>query len=359
MGCSKKTPQQTSGPTDQIIKGVWLTNVASTALDSKENIVEAVTKCHKLGFNTIYMVVWNKNRTMFRSSVVEKITGELIDPIYGNRDPLQEVLEAAKPLGIKVIAWFEFGFASAHGDASGGLLIRKNPDWASRDINGKITEKNNFYWLNAFHPEVQKFMIELISEVVQNYDVDGIQGDDRLPALPSNGGYDAYTVSLYKADHDGQLPPDDYLDEDWIHWRADRLTDFLANLSSHLKAIDPDLIISMAPSIYPWSKTNYLQDWPTWLERGLVDEIIPQIYRYNFKAYQHELDKIVNHQIDDQNFKSFRAGILLKVNNYIASESLLDSIINYNRSKNVQGDVYFFYEGLKSHEEYFSLIYSN
>ena len=38
--------------------------------------------------------------------------------------------------------------------------------------------KNGFDWLNAFDPEVQNFMISLFKEVVTNYEIDGVQGDD-------------------------------------------------------------------------------------------------------------------------------------------------------------------------------------
>ena len=55
--------------------------------------------------------------------------------------------------------------------------------------------KNKFQWMNAFHPEVQDFMLDLISEILFSYPtIDGIQGDDRLPALPSTAGYDEYTI---------------------------------------------------------------------------------------------------------------------------------------------------------------------
>lgn len=51
-----------------------------------------------------------------------------------------------------------------------------------------------FFWWNGLHPEVQYFMHDLVLEVVKNYKVDGIQGDDRLPAMPSEGGYDSFTT---------------------------------------------------------------------------------------------------------------------------------------------------------------------
>ena len=91
---------------------------------------------------------------------------------------------------MEVIPWFEYGFASVYGDASGGHIINANPHWATRDAQGRIaTMASNgrsaspFYWMNAIHPEVQEFMIDLMMEVVENYDIDGIQGDDRLPAM--------------------------------------------------------------------------------------------------------------------------------------------------------------------------------
>lgn len=44
--------------------------------------------------------------------------------------------------------------------------------------------------MNGFHLEVQTFMTDLMLSVIKKYEVAGIQGDDRLPAMPSNAGYD-------------------------------------------------------------------------------------------------------------------------------------------------------------------------
>ena len=49
--------------------------------------------------------------------------------------------------------------------------------------------------MNAFNPEVQQFMLDLIQALLTSYpEIDGVQGDDRMPALPSISGYDDYTV---------------------------------------------------------------------------------------------------------------------------------------------------------------------
>jgi uncharacterized lipoprotein YddW (UPF0748 family) len=93
-----------------------------------------------------------------------------------------------------------------------------------------LVVKNGFDWLNGFDPEVQNFMLSLIKEVINNYQVDGVQGDDRLPALPSIAGYEPYTIAVYKSEHDGKQPPADHLDPDWILWRANKLNDFMKRI---------------------------------------------------------------------------------------------------------------------------------
>lgn len=55
-------------------------------------------------------------------------------------------------------------------------------------------------------------MIDIICSLVDSHKVDGVQGDDRLPAMPSLAGYDTYTLSLYKKQHDGKEPPRDVKD---------------------------------------------------------------------------------------------------------------------------------------------------
>ena len=361
LGCNTISNETSDNSQNEkeAVRGVWLTNVASKALYSRENIKEAVELCDELGFNTIFVVTWNKAHTIYQSEVMKSVTGESILPDFKGRDPLKELIEETKPKGIKVIAWFEFGFAASNSDSTGGILLQKHPEWSSLDQNGSITEKNNFQWMNAFHPEVQKLLTDLVLEVVKKYDIDGIQGDDRLPALPSNGGYDSYTVELYKSEHGGKEPPKYEKDYDWIKWRSRKLNLFLKDLVKKVNQEKPEIIISMAPSIYPWSEENYLQDWPTWLDMGLIDLIIPQVYRYDFDSYKKEMDKILDEQLGDFNKKGFYPGILLQVNDYNPNEELLDQFIEYNRSKGIKGEVFFFYEGIKKYKEYFKNKYQD
>ena len=329
------------------VRGVWLTNVDSRVLNSKENIVKAVQQCKDLGLNTIFVVTWNKGFTLYPSKIMKDLTGSNIYPEFAGRDPLKEIIEEAHKNNIKVFAWFEFGFSSSY-SLDGGLLVKLKPNWASKNSKGELVVKNGFDWLNGFNSDVQGFMLSLIMEVVKNYDVDGIQGDDRLPAMPVESGYDDYTVSLYKLKHHGKNPPSDMRDSAWVQWRADILNRFMKLIHDEVKSVKKKITISMAPSVYPWSKEEYLQDWPLWVKKGYVDIICPQLYRYEIKDYVKALDEIVGGQISKDNLKKFYPGILLKVGKYTASEEYIKQVIDENRKRNVNGEVYFFYEGLDS-----------
>lgn len=340
------------------IRGVWLTNVDSQVLNSKENIIEAVKLCKELKINTICVVTWNKAKTSFPSKVAKAVTGFEIDPIWQGRDPLKELTEEAHKENIKVIAWFEFGFSSSYNE-DGGIIIKNKPHWKAIDNKGNLVKKNNFEWMNAFHPEVQQFMLDLILEVVRNYDIDGIQGDDRLPALPSSAGYDDYTVKLYKKEHKGKNPPQNYKDEKWVDWRANLLNKYMERIYKEVKKIKPNVLVTMAPSIYPWSKEEYLQDWPTWVENGWVDYIFPQLYRYNIQDYQKLVKEIVQEQISDENLSKFYPGILIKAGSNYPSDDFLKEMITTNRNYGIKGEVFFFYEGFKKFKNTLKEIYQN
>ncbi len=342
----------------EAVRGVWLTNVDSDALNSRENIKKTVELCAETGINTIFVVTWNKAMTTYPSKIMKNFTGVEIDTLFTGRDPLKELIEEAHKREIKVFAWFEFGFSSSY-EEKGGVLLRKKPEWASKDKNGALVIKNGFEWLNGFHPDVQDFLISLILEVVNNYDIDGIQGDDRLPAMPSEAGYDSFTVAEYQKDHNGEEPPEYSKDFEWVEWRAGRMTGFMRRIYEEVKSADPDMIISMAPSLYPWSKEEYLQDWPVWMAKGYVDLIIPQVYRYDIDAYEKELKLILDEQLDEKDFNKFYPGILLKVGGYYPDLTFMAKMIEVNRKNGIQGEVYFFYEGLKKYPDFFEEIYLN
>ena len=352
--CTNPTINKKSELEEQLsqpLRGVWLTNIDSDILFDSQKTKEALVSIKKAGFNTVYPVVWNDGYTLHPSEIMVQTFGEEFrqDTVFRSLDldPLQNVIDHAKPLGLVVIPWFEFGFSSSY-QQDGGHILAAKPEWAARDKQGNILTKNGFEWMNAIHPEVQDFLLDLVTEVLVNYEVAGIQGDDRLPAMPSEGGYSSYTQELYKL-QTGLMVPDDPKETKFLDWKADQLSLFAGRLFETVKSYNTDVIVSMAPSVYPWSKEQYLQDWPQWLADGSLDELIPQNYRWDIESYELTLEELVtSYKAAKQPNASvrFATGIIIKAGDRFNDYSYVKEAIDINRKNGVQGEVYFFYEGL-------------
>ena len=358
FSCKKKTfggggstPTPTPAWDVNAIRGAWITTTASTALDSRDNIRQMVTNCKAAGINHLFVVVYNNARTTYPSNVMNNLIGKPILERFAGRDPLQECIEEGHAAGLKVHAWFEYGFSSSY-SASGGAIVNAKPNWAARDLAGNLVVKNGFDWLNGLHPEVQQFLIDLFKEVVSNYAIDGVQGDDRLPAMPSTGGYDTYTVNLYKNENGGNTPPTTATDANWLRWRADKLNLFVKRLRSEVKTIKPTVLFTISPSPYPFGYTEYLQDWPTWVDSSWVDAVLPQCYRYDINAYTAVLQQQKSYYRNPS--VPLYPGVLIKSGTYTASTGFLSQMIQANRNNGFKGESFFFYEGIKEVPSWFS-----
>lgn len=330
----------------QEMRGVWLTNVDSPVLFTDKSIADAMDYLASIGVNVVFPVVWNKGYTLFPSRIMDSLFNVPLWQNLNGRDVLDRVVIEAHRNGIEVIPWFEFGFSSSY-SLNGGHIIAAKPHWAGKNNQGNLLVKNGFDWMAATNPEVQNFMIELIKEAVDNYDVDGIQGDDRLPAMPVEGGYDSVTVEIYKSENNGNTPPSNFADSNWKRWRANKLNTFLRNLKDTVKQRSEHLIISTSPSVFPWGYDEYLQDSKSWVDSGITENFIPQLYRQNISSYTNELNLSLS-RINSNKHNIFFAGVLAKVGSYVMNPDLLIGTIQANRERNVKGEVFFFYEGLRA-----------
>lgn len=62
-------------------------------------------------------------------------------------------------------------------------------------------------------------------------------------------------------------------------------------------------------------------------------------------------------EMDSSQLKLLAPGILLKVGDYIASATLLQQMVAENRKYGIEGEVFFFYEGLKKRPSFFEKLY--
>lgn len=337
------------------LRGVWLTNIDSDVLFSQENLTRAITRLSQLHFNTIYPTVWNWGYTLYPSEVAKRTLGRALYPEPGlqGRDMLAEAVRYGHRQGLSVIPWFEFGFM-APADSE---LARRHPTWLTQRRNGTqmVKEgKDDRVWLNPFHPEVQQFILSLVQEIVTKYEVDGIQFDDHF-GLPVELGYDPYTVQLYRKEHRGKNPPTNPRDPQWVRWRANKLTEFMAQVFSAVKTRRSNCLVALSPNSQDFSYKNYLQDWFTWERRGYVEELILQVYRDNLTSFVNELVRpevaLAKAHIP------VAVGILAGLKNRSVPMERIQSQVQTAREKGFAGVSFFFYETLGERDAGFQALF--
>ncbi len=331
-----------------MLKSVWLTYTDSQLLQSRQNIAEGLQRLAELGFNTIYPTVWTRGYTLYPSDIANQLTGApvLPDSPFVERDVLKEIIELARPLQIRVIPWFEYGLMVPPQSA----IVLNHSELLTIDLRGNLQRIQGangaidpHAWLNPCHPEVCKFTIDLITDLVRRYPVAGIQLDDHF-CFPQELGYDRLTQELFQQHHAGQSAPIKHDRARWIDWGSARLTELLTQIVRAIKAIRHDCIVSISPNPLNFSRTRYLADWQQWADLGLIDELVLQVYRDRLSAFKLELAKPEVSAIRQKIPTSI--GILAGLKNRaIASETIAQQVAITTIDR-FAGVGYFFYETL-------------
>ncbi|WP_235018810.1 glycoside hydrolase family 10 protein [Tolypothrix sp. NIES-4075] len=326
------------------LRGVWLTNIDSDVLFERSRLNKALQRLDELNFNTLYPTVWNWGWTLYPSKVAQSVIGRSLDPTPGlqRRDMLKEIVDVGHQKGLTVIPWFEFGFMAP----ADSQLAKRHPQWLTNRVNGTQIVKEGTHdrvWLNPFHPEVQQFIQNLIVEIVRNYNIDGIQFDDHF-GLPSELGYDAYTVALYKKEHNGKAPPTDFQNPEWVSWRANKITNYMKRVFTAIKATKKNCIVSIAPNPQRFSYPLFLADWEKWERMGLVEELVLQIYRNDLNVFNSELEypevKAARSHIP------VSIGILSGLKGRFVPMQQIETQVQTVRARKFAGVSFFFYETL-------------
>ena len=254
-------------------------------MNSRSNLAEGLARLADLGFNTIYPAVWQRGYTLYPSQIAQELTGASVAPNspFVGRDVLAEIIELAQPLNIRVIPWFEYGLMVP----PQSTIARQYPDLLMLDLHGNTQRiqganrrQDPHVWLNPSHDRVRKFMVDLITDVVQRYPVAGIQLDDHF-SFPVELGYDLFTQQLFQQQHQ----------HNWHQWRTAQLTTLLTQIVNAVKAIRRDCIVSISPNPLGFSQQHYSVDWQQWSNLDLIYELVLQVYRDRLDVFIRELLK--------------------------------------------------------------------
>lgn len=343
-------------PQETAVRGVYLPDPAHTSsFITYDNVKASIDLLDDLNFNCLFVCAWARTKTAWDSEVLTENStygsaraGNLYAGYRGGSgDALKDIIDVAHSKDIKVILWFEYGFMHGIGGVNtADPLLAKHPEWIGLGNDGGYSCYNGSdYYLNSYDPEVQNFMILLMEEAVRKYpDVDGIQGDDRMPAAPRNSGYNGNTREAYHASR-GVYPPDDINDSDWVRWRLDNLNAFARNMSSRLKTVKPSLIVCSAPQKYPWGEGVLMQEWPAWVKDDAVDLLTVQFYVT--ATYESDVKQALEYVGQNTDLPILNPAMILKNGDAVLSENILVNELQFNREAGTCGESQFWFDGLK------------
>jgi uncharacterized lipoprotein YddW (UPF0748 family) len=332
----------------QELRATW---VARDGLTSRAKIVSTLDQLAAANVNCVCVDVWTRGYTIHPSAVLAAACGvsQDPDPAYVGRDPLAEFVLEAHLRGIEVEAWFEYGFCfgwSPWYSGAGGVgpVLAANPGWIARDQTGNSQVPDGsggfFTWASHEHPAVRQFLLDLATEVVDRYDVDGIQLD-RVRYPSTAFGYDAATSAAYLA-ATGSLPPTNTNASAWKRWRADGLISFHQQLYAAVKARRSSVRVTNAPVTMPLAYDSFLQDWPQWVVTGALDLVYPQVYRTTVSAYVASLDQQLAYLTPPLRQKV--APGIRAVSGTPTNEVL--GMVQVDRQRGLPGHVFWYAEGL-------------
>ncbi len=256
-----------------------------TESQAKANIDEAFDNLASIGVNTAIVQVRPMGDAIYPSKLsprsiyvspkdaANRKQGD--DPGW---DPLQYMIDAARSRDMEIHAWFNPYRVATNRDLS--LLADNNQAkiWyqAGSDCTLEFPREdgNMGLSLNPAREEVMDFIADVVDEVIDNYDIDGIHFDDYFyPTL--NESFDGAAYKEY-TDAGGQLSQRD--------WRFENVTRLVKKVYDTVHASDKDLVFGISPQGNLGN--NYLTqmaDVKLWSSKpGYIDYIMPQIY-FNFQ----------------------------------------------------------------------------
>lgn len=267
---------------------VWLDRGTIVATKNPSGMADLFDRLKKCGVNTVYFETNNAGFTMYPSHLT------LQNPDVISWDPLGTAVKEAHKRGMELHSWiwvFAVGnirhnpIIGRDHDYPGPVLSTHDYTWALASANGSfLPPRQPEFWLDPANPEARQFAKDQIMEVVQNYEVDGIQYDYiRYPFNNRGGemGFDWVGRSRFEKETGLTL---DKLDEEtrqvWQAWKIQQVNEFVKDVSTTLKRMKPCFRMSAAVYALPrrWRLNAIQQEWETWVTNGWVDTLNPMTY---------------------------------------------------------------------------------
>ncbi len=259
-------------------------------------------------------------------------------------DPLEYLLNKAHEYGIEVQAWVSaLNVVSPNGNnLNSNYIFKEHRDWILVDSSGSMMNGKNYlgYFVDPGNPEVRNHLLNILLDIVVNYPgLDGVHLDYiRYPA--SRYGHNrASTIRYKEALKTKPLA--------WNDWRIQQVSDLIREFRNRARLINPNILITAAVfADIDDARYSYAQDWPSWLEEGLIDRAYPMAYAKKYSNFY----RVVNNINDTVSADSVVVGLRAWQENYPYIDYDVNQIIEKAqlcRQLGFAGIALFSYEGVK------------
>lgn len=269
-------------------RGVWVATVANIDWPSKSNLsvdqqkfelIAILNRMQELNLNALILQVRPNGDALYSSSIEPWsawLTGTQGTPPNPYYDPLQFAIEEAHKRNIELHAWFNPYRARLRGNAAfaPNHIASKFPQYAY--------QYGDLIWMEPGAKEVQDQTYNVIMDVVQRYDLDGVHLDDYFYPYPKDGipFPDSQTYNAYRS-AGGNLGLSD--------WRRQNVNLMIKRIHEGIKTIKPYVKFGISPfGIYRPGKApgivgldqyaSLYADVKLWVEQGWMDYLAPQLY---------------------------------------------------------------------------------
>ncbi len=280
-------PALPRAPVGSAVRGLWV-DAFGPGLKTRAQVTQMVEDAARMGVNTLFVQAIRRADCLCLKASVPRAT----DPdLEKGLDPLGLAVRLAHARGMRVIAWISVtGIANTAAPNTSPAHISRThgPDsgaasWMARRADGSWQEGNDG-WLDLGIPEAAEYVIQGVVSLVKHYGIDGIQLDRIRYPDGDVWGYDPKVLARYRAET-GRTGTPGVNDTVWQDWKRQQVTNVVRRIALEVKALRPDAWITAATITYgappapgdlaAFRRTrtygDVLQDWPAWMQSGLID----------------------------------------------------------------------------------------
>lgn len=286
-GAAQQMPEELM---EREMRGIWVASVANIDWPSAPGLSQEalcreadaiLDRSAAMGLNVIFLQVRPSSDALYKSEL-EPWSYYLVGNNFAQTpsiDPLQYWIEGAHSRGMELHAWInpfrvtpkaDFPTATNH-------IANTRPDWLIK-YSAKL-------FLDPGIPSARDYVRDVVMDIVNRYDIDGIHFDDYFYPYPSKGEVfnDSKSFELYNPRH-----------LTLANWRRSNVTAVIASVSEAIRTAKPWVQFGISPfGVWRNKKDDekgsdtragvsdydvLYADILNWIDNSLIDYVIPQLY---------------------------------------------------------------------------------